>query len=73
MSDVSYPVPSDFADKANLSAKDYQENYARSLKDPSDFWGEQAKRLTWMKAPKQIKDVSWRKATSMCAGMQTAY
>lgn len=61
MTDVSYPVPSAFADKANLSPKSYEDNYARSIQDPERFWAEQAKRLNWMRAPSQIKDVSWDK------------
>lgn len=61
MSDVSYPVPSTFAAKANLSPQSYKENYERSIQDPEGFWAEQAGRLNWMKAPTQIKDVSWDK------------
>jgi len=61
MSDVSYPVPPAFAAKANLSPKAYQDNYAKSIQEPEAFWAEQAKRLNWMRAPSQIKDVSWEK------------
>jgi len=59
MTDIAHPVPKDFAAKANLSPADYKETYARSIKDPDGFWGEQANRLNWMKAPTQIKNVSW--------------
>ena len=59
MTDIAHPVPKDFAAKANLSPADYKETYARSIKDPKKFWGEQAERLTWIKAPSRIKDVSW--------------
>ena len=61
MSDTAYPVPSAFAQNANLSPKAYQENYERSIEEPEAFWAEQAKRLNWMKSPTQIKDVSWEK------------
>jgi len=61
MSNTAYPVPSDFAAKANLSPEKYKTDYARSIKDPVGFWGEQAGRINWMKAPTQIKDVSWSK------------
>ncbi len=61
MSDTAYPVPSSFAAKSNLSPDSYRKTYARSIKDPAGFWGEQAGRLNWVKAPKQIKDVSWNK------------
>ena len=56
MSDTAYPVPSSFAAKSNLSPDSYRKTYARSIKDPAGFWGEQAGRLNWVKAPKQIKD-----------------
>ncbi len=62
MSDTAHPVPSAFAARANMSPERYQETYARSLADPEAFWGEQAKRLNWMTAPTQIKDVSWDKS-----------
>ena len=61
MSDTIYPVPSDFAAKANITPEIYRETYARSIKDPVGFWKTQSKRLNWMKAPTQIKDVSWSK------------
>ena len=61
MSDIAYPVPAAFAAKSNLTPAKYQEAYARSIKDPEGFWGDQAARLNWMKHPTQIKDVSWDK------------
>ena len=54
MSDTLYPVPSDFAAKANITPEIYRETYARSIKDPVGFWKTQSKRLNWMKAPTQI-------------------
>ena len=61
MSDIAYPVPSAFAATANLSPAKYKEAYQRSIQDPEGFWGDQAERLHWMRAPTQIKDVSWDK------------
>ncbi|MEP4052624.1 MAG: acetate--CoA ligase [Litorimonas sp.] len=61
MTETAYPVPEGFAAKANLSPATYKDTYARSIKDPEGFWGEQAERLNWVKAPTQIKDVSWDK------------
>mgnify|MGYP000173911269 CR=1 FL=1 len=54
-----YPVPSDFAAKANLSPEQYREMYAASIADPEKFWGEQGKRLDWSKPYTTVKDVSW--------------
>jgi acetyl-CoA synthetase len=61
MSDTSktYPVPEAFAAKANLTPEKYKEMYAASIADPEAFWGEQGKRLDWIKPYTQVKDVSW--------------
>ncbi|KJS37958.1 MAG: acetyl-CoA synthetase [Hyphomonas sp. BRH_c22] len=61
MSDASktYPVPADFAAKANLTPEKYREMYAASIADPESFWGEHGKRLDWMTPYSVVKDVSW--------------
>ena len=61
MSDATktYPVPADFAAKANLTPEKYREMYAASIADPDAFWGEHGKRLDWMTPYSVVKDVSW--------------
>jgi acetyl-CoA synthetase len=61
MSDASktYPVPADFAAKANVTPEKYREMYAASIADPEGFWREQGKRLDWMTPYTVVKDVSW--------------
>jgi acetyl-CoA synthetase len=59
MSADVYPVPEAFAANARIRRDDYQRLYADALRDPDAFWGETAKRLDWMRAPTQIKDVSY--------------
>ncbi|QFT63951.1 acetate--CoA ligase [Roseivivax sp. THAF30] len=60
MSDVKIYAPSDeMVSKAHVDAARYREMYARSIEDPEGFWGEQAKRLDWAKAPTKIKDVNF--------------
>jgi len=61
MSDASktYPVPAEFAPKANLTPEKYREMYAASIADPERFWGEHGKRLDWMTPYSVVKDVSW--------------
>ena len=54
-----YPVPKDFAANARITRDDYQHLYTRSLQDPDAFWMDTAKRLDWMQAPMQVKDVSF--------------
>ena len=56
-----YPVPSEFASKANLTPEKYREMYAASIADPEAFWGEQGRRLDWSKPYTKVKDVSWDK------------
>ncbi len=52
-----YPVPEEFAAKANLTPEKYKEMYDASLADPEAFWGEQGKRLDWIKPYTKVKDV----------------
>ncbi len=54
-----YEVPEAFARQANLTAERYREMYAASIADPVAFWGEQGRRLDWMKPYTLVKDVSW--------------
>ncbi|MDX1292335.1 MAG: acetate--CoA ligase [Hyphomonas sp.] len=55
----TYPVPAEFAAKANLTPEKYREMYAASIADPEAFWGEHGKRLDWIKPYTIVKDVSW--------------
>ena len=57
----AYPVPADFAAKANLSPEKYKDMYAASIVNPDAFWREQAGRLDWFKPFTEVKDVSWDK------------
>jgi acetyl-CoA synthetase len=59
MTDDLFPVPADWAKKAWIDNNRYLRDYERSIKDPAGFWGEQAKRLDWIKAPTKIRDVSF--------------
>ena len=54
-----HPVPSAFAATARTSAADYQRLYSESIRDPDAFWGDIAQRIDWMRAPTQVKDVSF--------------
>ena len=59
MSEKIYDVPPEWKKRAYIDADKYKEMYARSLKDPSGFWAEVAKRLHWYKAPTKIKNSSF--------------
>ncbi|QFT96443.1 Acetyl-coenzyme A synthetase [Roseovarius sp. THAF8] len=55
----SYPPSSDFVSKAHVDAAKYDEMYAASIKDPEAFWGEQGKRIDWIKPYSKVKDVDY--------------
>ncbi|HCS70238.1 MAG TPA: acetyl-coenzyme A synthetase, partial [Rhodospirillaceae bacterium] len=57
--DQLFPVP-DAVAKASLCTNDqYLEMYKQSVDDPDAFWGEQGKRLDWIKPYTKVKNVSY--------------
>ena len=54
-----YAVPADWQKRAYVDDAKYQEMYARSIKDPNGFWGEQAKRIDWIKPFTKVKNTSY--------------
>jgi acetyl-CoA synthetase len=56
-----FPVPDDWAGKAHIDAAGYEAALARIEADPEGHWRDLAGRLDWIKAPTQIKDVSYAK------------
>lgn len=60
--DKIYPVPADIAARAWTDGEAYRTLYQSSVDDPVAFWGEQAKRLDWIKPFTEIKDVSFDEA-----------
>ena len=59
MSRKTYPVPASWKKRAYVDDAGYKKMYAESVKVPAKFWGKQAKRLDWFKAPKKIKNTSF--------------
>jgi acetyl-CoA synthetase len=59
MSDSLIPVSKDWSKRAYIDAVKYDAMYARSLKDPDGFWGEEAKRIDWIKPFTKVQNVSW--------------
>ena len=57
--DKIYDVPADWKTKAYVDAAKYEEMYARSIKDPNGFWGEQASRIDWIKKPTKVKNTTY--------------
>ena len=53
------PVPQEWAEKAWLDQAKYDAMYKRSIEDPEGFWGEQGKRIHWIKPFTKVKDTSY--------------
>lgn len=50
MSDSTvYPVTDEWAARAHANKEKYDSMYAASVSDPNAFWGEEGKRLDWIK------------------------
>ncbi len=56
--DHVYPVPEAVAKSAWCDNDKYLEMYKQSVADSEGFWGEQGKRLDWIKPYTKVKDVS---------------
>jgi len=60
MTDNSFfPVKPEIAAAAHVNAEAYARMYEQSVKDPETFWGEQGKRLDWIKPYSKVKDVNF--------------
>jgi acetyl-CoA synthetase len=54
-----YDVPAPWASRAYIDEAKYREMYARSIKDPSGFWGEHGKRIAWSRPFTKVKNTSF--------------
>jgi acetyl-CoA synthetase len=59
MSEKIYEVPAEWKQRALVDDAKYRDMYARSIKDPDGFWGEQAKRIHWMRPFSKVKNTSF--------------
>ena len=57
--DKIYDIPASWQGKAWIDAKTYQAMYQRSVDDPVGFWGEQGKRIDWIKPYTTVKNTSF--------------
>ena len=56
-----YPVPTAFAEQANITPKAYADKYVASMDDPEEFWAQAGQRLDWQRPYSTVKNVSWDK------------
>jgi acetyl-CoA synthetase len=54
-----FPVRPEIAAKAHITAAGYQSMFESAARDPNGFWGEQSRRIAWMKPPTKIKNASF--------------
>ncbi|MEI7609001.1 MAG: acetate--CoA ligase [Rhodospirillaceae bacterium] len=54
-----FPVPAEFAKNAWIDNDKYLKMYEQSVKDPEGFWGDQGKRIDWIKPYTKVKDVDF--------------
>jgi acetyl-CoA synthetase len=59
MSDKIYAVAPDWKKRAFIDEGKYHEMYAASIADPDKFWGEQGKRVDWIKPYTKVKNTSF--------------
>src|SRR5271169_1032608 len=61
MSDTNiFPVPASLARDAWVNEAKYDALYGASMADPAKFWGEEGKRLHWIKPYTKVKDVDYK-------------
>eukprot|EP00435_Cladocopium_sp_Y103_P078027 s1_g1766.t1 len=56
-----FPVSNEWAGRAHVDAAGYQKMYEASIADPDTFWGEQGKRIDWIKPYSRVKNTSYDK------------
>ncbi len=54
-----FPVNPEFAANAHIDNAKYLAMYEQSISDPEAFWGEQGKRLDWIKPYTKVKNTSF--------------
>jgi acetyl-CoA synthetase len=66
MSDIHiHPVPDEWKKRAWVDAARYEEMYRRSIDDPEGFWGDEAKRLDWIKPWTKVKNTTFDRPVSI--------
>jgi acetyl-CoA synthetase len=59
MSEKIYEVPAEWKQRALVDEAKYKQMYEASIKHPDKFWGEQAKRIDWIKPFTKVRNVSF--------------
>jgi acetyl-CoA synthetase len=54
-----FPIRSDFAQTAHVSAAGYAEAFQQAATNPDVYWAKEAERIAWMTFPSKIKNTSF--------------
>ena len=54
-----YPVSDEWAKRAFVDEAGYKAMYEESVNNPESFWGEQGKRLDWIKPYSKVKNTTF--------------
>lgn len=54
-----YPVPQEIVNNAWVNKEQYAAMYKESIENPDAFWGEQGKRIDWIKPYTKVKNTSF--------------
>ncbi|MEX2201673.1 MAG: AMP-binding protein, partial [Dongiaceae bacterium] len=54
-----FPVPKEWAKKAWIDEARYLDMYERSVRDPEQFWADEAKRIDWIRPFSKVKDTDY--------------
>ncbi len=61
MTDQSvFPVPKQWADRAWIDESEYLRKYEQSIRNPDEFWAEEAGRIDWIRKFTKVKDVDYK-------------
>jgi acetyl-CoA synthetase len=59
MAEKIYDIPAEWSARAFVNEAKYRDMYARSIKDPDGFWGEEGRRIHWFKPYTKVKNTSF--------------
>ncbi|KPU82771.1 acetyl-CoA synthetase [Marinosulfonomonas sp. PRT-SC04] len=60
MTDKMYPASPEFIANSHVDTAKYNEMYKASIEDPDTFWGEEGKRLDWIKPYTKVKNTNFK-------------
>ncbi len=59
MTDPIYQPSAETVARAHVNAAQYAAMYAASIADPDAFWGEQGRRIDWIRPYTKVKNTSF--------------